>query len=432
MLALEFTLSKVDMVNTGTSNPGPYNSSGKSGVLQMGDLLWFTSNRGGLDDRGTISTFDPSTQNFNIIYSFQSAEGFYPVSTPVLFDDKLFYTTTRGGTGDTGVLGYYDLIAGTTTTLWNGGSSSNTFNPRTPSGRPTITSSGGDDYAYFLTTNGGTGNGTTGAAYGTIQKTNIATGVSSTIHNFTSAGRQPFSSFAQVGTLLYFTTFVGGTTGEDYANGAGSLQALDTTTDQIVLVSAIPGGDGSTVFGSTTPIYDSSRNAMFVLTAGISTQPGGLLQFDLGAQTWITLWELEGAPTSTGPFPEGRFIYGDPILFEDALYFTTTAGGEYGGGTVNRYDLLTGDKDILFDLGVNTELGVNFGNNARGEMSLVWEDGKQVLYFFASSGGENGGNPSGKGTLLRLEVVPEPGPVSLLALAGLFRILSLRKRRGRE
>ena len=103
---------------------------------------------------------------------------------------------------------------------------------------------GADQYLDFLTNGGGVG-GPSGN-FGTIQKLNLTTQVTTQVTSFygtayytgstvpsgTTAGRQPQGGLVQAGSKLYFGTPTGGAqkTPTD-TTGYGTLQVLDTTTD---------------------------------------------------------------------------------------------------------------------------------------------------------------------------------------------------------
>ncbi|WP_075089176.1 hypothetical protein [Verrucomicrobium spinosum] len=85
----------------------------------------------------------------------------------------------------------YDTTTGTNTTLWNSPANSPATNPNSPSGNVAIVDRGaaGKD-VYFMTGNGGA----SGSGFGTIQRYNTATGLTTTVHEFTGGatqGRQP-------------------------------------------------------------------------------------------------------------------------------------------------------------------------------------------------------------------------------------------------
>lgn len=379
--------------------------------VQIGNDLWFTTETGGNFGFGSLAKWDLTTSSLSTVFSnMDTLNGNTPQSFVTPSAGKLYFTTTRGGTGDRGVLASYEIASGNYTVLWNSPSSSPTTNPNTLTGNPLLVDRGTHQEIYFMTRNGGNG----AAGFGTIQKYNSATNLVSQVAAFTGApdGRQPFGGFTQVGTKLYFTTFTGGNTGTGYTNGAGTLMQLDLDTDAVSTLAALPPGDGSTRFGSSNPLFHPGQNALFFVTAGTSTQPGALLKYDLSLDLLTTVYELTGAATASGPFPDGRFIYSDLALYENSLFFTTIQGGAFGGGTLNQFNLSNNQFSVLANLGNDTVNSINWGQESRGGPALVNYGGQDYLYLLTRTGGANN-----QGTILAL-AIPEPSSGALLLLGG--------------
>lgn len=428
------TISKLYDFNNSGSNESvqnPYDTP-----IVIGNELWFTSEKGGEVGFGTVSSFNLANNTLTLRVGdlgVPDDETFYdqgntPTSSLVRDGNVLYYTTTKGGTGDKGTLNAYDMATGTNTVLWNSPSSSPNTNPNTPSGSVAVVDRGelGKD-VYFMTGNGGDGAGTgSGTGLGTIQRYNTLTGLTTTVHEFSGGateGRQPFEGFTKVGNALYFTTFTGGNSGTGASNGVGTLGMLDVTTsggEVLSTLAMLPLGDGSTRFAAHNPFYSTAANSLFFTTVGNATQPGSLQSYDMTTGTLTTLYELTGAATSSGPFPEGRFIYGSVYQWEDSLFYTTIQGGLYGGGTINEFNLETGTNSVLFDLDSTT--GDNLGGEARGGLVFSDWDGLPSLYLLTRQGGMYD-----HGTLLRIYLTPEPSRM-LLLMSGLTVVI-LRRRR---
>jgi uncharacterized repeat protein (TIGR03803 family) len=407
------TLTKLHDFNNAIPNIGiqnPYDTP-----VLVGSELWFTSQNGGNSGFGTFSSFDLATHVPSIRVSMNNSTGNTPQGTPVLSDGLLYYTTTRGGTGDRGTLNVFNPLAppGTgNTVLWNSPSNVITTNPNTIPGNVAVIDRGplGKD-VYFMTSNGGSG----GTAIGTIQRYQTSDGLVLTVHEFAAApaARQPFKGFTAVGTKLYFTTFTGGNTGTGATNGAGTLNELDVTTRNAEVyqrLAAMPLGDGSTRFPGHNPYYRAADHSLYFTTAGTSTQPGSLQKYDLTLGLLTTLHELQGAATSAGPFPEGRFPYGPVTEWNRALYFTTIQGGANtpvgsaaGGGTINRYNLDTQTHEVLFNLDIST--GNNTGGEARGGFLFNGSTTFPYFYLLTRQGGAND-----HGTILRMNLDPPLPP----------------------
>jgi uncharacterized repeat protein (TIGR03803 family) len=392
--------------------------------VQVGNNLWFTTEKGGDAGFGTLSKWDLTTTSLTTVLSGNNTAGNTPQSFVTPWGGKLFFTTTRGGTGDRGVLASYEISSGNYTVLWNSPSSSPTTNPNTLTGNPVLVDRGTHQEIYFMTRNGGSG----AAGFGTIQKYNSATNLVSQVAAFTGApdGRQPFGGFTQVGSKLFFTTFVGGNTGTGYPNGAGTLMQLDLNSDAVSTLAPLPAGDGSTRFASSNPLFHPEQNALFFVTAGTSLEPGALMKYDLSLDLLTTVYELTGAPTTNGPFPDGRFIYSELALYENSLFFTTIQGGAFGGGTLNRFNLSNNQFEVLFDLGNDTVNLIDWGKESRGGPAIVNYGGQDYLYILTRTGGAHN-----QGTILAL-TIPEPSAGALLLLGGGVFYFLRRRATGRK
>ncbi len=377
----------------------------------IGSKLWFTSQNGGANGFGTFSSFDLATNLPTIHVSLDTVTGNTPNGTPTVSDGLLYYTNTRGGTGDRGTINAFDPQAPPATAnsvLWNSPSNSPNTNPNTLPGNVAVIDRGqlGKDI-YFLTQNGGSG----GTGIGTIARYQTSDASVTTVHEFAAApaARQPFKGFTVVGNKLYFTTFTGGNTGSGATNGAGTLNELDVTvrgSEVYQKLANLPLGDGSTRFPGHNPYYRVADHSLYFTTAGTSTQPGSLQRFDLTTSTLTTLHEIQGAATSSGPFPEGRFCYGPVTEWNRSLYFTTIQGGANaptgstaGGGTINRFNLDTQTHEVLFNLDIST--GNNSGGEARGGFLFNGSPSFPAFYLLTRQGGVND-----HGTVLRMDLDP--------------------------
>lgn len=384
-------------------------------ATQVSDSMWFTTNNGGDNGFGSVARWDFNTNSLVTVFTaMNNSNGNTPQGGMARDGNFLYLTTTRGGTGDRGVLARLDMTNNTYEVLWNSPEISPATNPNTLSGNPEIVDRGTHKEIYFLTRNGGPG----GAAHGTVQKYNTATNTVTLVANLlggATEGRQPLDGgFTRVGDSLYFTTFTGGpaATSPNTPNGPGALMRVDLGTDTLETAAIMPilPGVGSTRLPGTNPVYSAAHNALFFTTSGTALDPGAVMKFDLTSDTLITLDMLQGAATSSGPFPEGRFAYGITIYGND-LFFTTTQGGTFGGGTLNRFNLLSNSLTVMQHLGNDTVNNINWGSNSRGGPVVANFNGQDYLFILTNSGGQ-----FNQGTILAM-AIPEPSS-TLLLLAG--------------
>lgn len=385
--------------------------------IQIGNELWFTSENGGTTGFGTLSSFDLSSNTITTrVATMDNTTGNTPVGRLYSSGDNLYYTTSRGGTGDRGTLSRFNIPTSTNAVLYN--SPSNTPSTNLYSYHSNVVQIG--DSLYWMARSGGP----LGVQGGGIMRYNLTTSTSSVLHTFDNVpnGRFPFHGLTAVGSTLYFTTFTGGISGPGSPNGAGTLGSFDTVTNTFTLLAQLPLGAGDRLPGHN-PVYDSITNSLYFTTAGTATNPGALMRYDLTLSALTTLHQHSTAPG----FPEGRFAYSEPVIFGDSLYYTTIQGGANAGGpnpaagagTINRYNLLTNTFEVLFNLGDD---GItSWGREARGGLTLGTYNGDDVLFLLTRSGGD-----FGRGTLLMIQIIPEP-QIVLLTLAILGGLIVFQK-----
>lgn len=371
----------------------------------IGSKLWFTTESGGNDGFGTLSTFDLVGNTTSVLKSMDNASGNTPRATPTVDGDLLYLTSVRGGTGDKGTLATWNMTDNFYSVLWNSPQSSPTTNPNILQGNVAVIDRGaaGKD-VYFMTPNGGAG-----SAFGTIQRYQTSDGSVTQVHAFSAApdSRQPFKGFTAVGSELYFTTFTGGLTGTGFGNGAGTLCKLNVATrgaETVTQLARMQSGDGSLRFPAHNPYYRAADHSLYFTCTGSSTQPGALMKFDLTNQTLSALHEIQGAATSSGPFPEGRLLYGSVAEWNNALYFTSIQGGTYNGGTINRFNLQTGVHEVLFHLDSDHAVNAanpldNIGGEPRGGFVFNGSTTAPAFYLLTRQGGD-----FDHGTVLRLDL----------------------------
>lgn len=412
-LAAEPSLVKLhDFDNSSPlTNPGP--QAPNDNPVLTGSKLWFTTESGGHEGFGTLSTFDLNTASVEMLLSLDITTGNTPKAAPTVDGDLVYFTTQRGGTGDRGTLVAWNRAAGTYQVLWNSPSNSPSTNPNSPWGDVTVIDRGavGKDL-YFMTQNGGLG-----SAFGTIQRYQTSDGSVTQVYAFQGApdGRQPYKGFTAVGTDLYFTTFTGGLTGTGFTQGAGTLGMLEASVrgaESVSQLAAMPSGDGSQRFGVHNPYYRAADHSLYFNLLGTSTQSGALMRYDLVSRELTTLHEIQSAPTASGYFPEGKLPYGSVAEWDKALYYTTIQGGDFGGGTINRFNLRTWTHEVLFHLDSDHAPNVanpldNIGGEPRAGLVFNGSNTSPAFYLLCKQGGNHD-----HGTILRLGLDPAAVPTA--------------------
>ena len=391
------------------SQPGP--QAPNDNPILIGSKLWFTTESGGTEGFGTLSTFDLETSELEILLSLDLSTGNTPKASPTADGDLVYFTTQRGGTGDRGTLVAWNRVTGEHEILWNSPSNSPSTNPNSPWGDVTVIDRGaaGKDI-YFMTQNGGLG-----SAFGTILRYQTNDGSITQVHAFQGApdGKQPYKGFTAVGTDLYFTTFTGGLTGTGFTQGAGTLGKLHAATrgaETVNQLAAMPSGDGSQRFGVHNPWHRPQDNSLYFNLLGTSTQSGALMRYDLDTQVLETLHEIQSAPTASGYFPEGKLPYGSVAEWDKSLYYTTIQGGDFGGGTINRFNLRTWTHEVLFHLDSDHAVNAanpldNIGGEPRSGLLFNGSTTAPAFYLLCKQGGNHD-----HGTILRLDLDPAATP----------------------
>lgn len=307
---------------------------------QVGTNLWFTTSKGGVEDIGTISRFDLTTHEVVQVASFYNDPGNYtgksPESSLLVIGDEAFFTTVNGGEYNKGALAKVSLEGGVVTVLYAFPASGV---PTGAAPRSGLTQIGSELWA--TTSLGGTSN------RGVIFKYSLTNGTASMVTNFDGPllGGQPFAGFTQVGDAWYFTTFSGGNTFN--TTNYPTLTLSDNST--IVITNKIPLGAGT--LGRLT--FNESGNPIVTKLVDL---PGGYEQFPA----------LE------------------PILVgTNSLYFTST-GPNAMPGAILRYDISTGSFTNLFSFSTNADHALAYGMRP-GYCGLTEWQGE--LYFINQLGG---------------------------------------------
>ena len=431
--AVQTTLTKV--ADLPFTRVGESPESPRGGILQVGDDLWFTTYAGGENSIGAIVSYNLVSGTFTTQHSFglpdpsdptqARYDGFAPWKTTLTqgTDGRIYYATQYGGASWTngnngGAIGSFDpnTVASTgVKTVWSGAVATNQPRNLGYTSPIYVPSAGGGASVYFNTYAGGASD------WGTVQKVTLdasgnPTGSTQIIqlvggNSTPNTGRQTQGGLLLAGNKIYYTT-------ASTAGGASAtLQVLDTTTDQVSVLSTnwLAGSAGAW----NTPLYDAERNSIYSVTLS-----GGILKFDLTDGLADPQSLLPNSADGSG----GNFA--DPILFGDAIYYVKQASGsatgDNYGGQIWRYDLESENIQLLYNLKDTFGLA----SNQSGSLSVVIENGQEVLYFLTASD-RTTGTTDQFGALYRLEViaVPEPGVVGLVIVGLALCGARLRSRR---
>jgi uncharacterized repeat protein (TIGR03803 family) len=174
-------------------------------VNNMGNnLLYGMTESGGDNDGGVIFSFDPSTSNYQPVYSFAKPTGHEPHGRLTLDPNgtTLYGMTRKGGSSGFGVVFSFDISTGNYQVLHDfmGGS-----NDGATTDHGYVVQS--DNWLYGMTTYGGPSNN------GVLLKLTTDGQTFCPLHLFPATGhdgKQPYGSLLLVGCQLYGTTAKGG------------------------------------------------------------------------------------------------------------------------------------------------------------------------------------------------------------------------------
>jgi uncharacterized repeat protein (TIGR03803 family) len=308
---------------------GPRCSDGgqpRAGLIEVGGLLYGTTNIGGAADKGAVISIDPISGIENVLYSFCSqqncADGQAPEGELFAENGVLYGTTDVGGAYGLGVVYSIDPGTGAEQTLHSFSGGGDGSYPR----GAMIDVNG---TLYGTTSEGGANNG------GTIYALNLGSGAEWAPYAFCSQqncadGQYPLAGLVALNGTLYGTTYAGG------ANGGGTVFAYDRRTHAERTLYAFCSQqnctDGEEPYAGLTKF----RGILYGTTQyGGSSGKGTLFSIDpaTGAENQIYSFCSQQNCTD-GAYPAARLIHA-----KDRLFGTTSEGGtstfcQGGCGTV--------------------------------------------------------------------------------------------------
>jgi uncharacterized repeat protein (TIGR03803 family) len=299
-----------DLVAPLTSSSG---GNPASELTAAGGKLYGTAQAAGSRNNGTVYSVDPSTGALAAVAVFDRSNGAAPHGGLVLSGDALYGTTTQVTNGY-GTVFRLDPATGTLTTIFK-------FNPQFghPMGTsPQATLLPYGPYLYGTTAQGGFGD------YGTVFRINPADGsfthLASVVTPPDTRNHYPSAGLTAVGSFLYGTGVIGGTSGN------GSIYKIDPDSGAISTIFSFDGAHGHDP-GDGTLVTDGAF--LYGTTAsGGAYGHGTVFRFDPVKRTLTIIKSFaltDGDSPSGGLFIDGGYLYG-----------TTQYGGAKGGGTLFR------------------------------------------------------------------------------------------------
>jgi uncharacterized repeat protein (TIGR03803 family) len=373
-----------NLLHTFSTNPTDgYNPYGS--LVQGGNgMLYGMTYNGGLQGNGVIFKCSTNGLTFDTIHSFGvlSYDGQYPYGSLIIGkkDGMLYGMTNNGGPNGQGVIFKCDTINGIVyDTVHTFGILSN--DNGYPEGDLVQAKNG---TLYGLTYSGGLSNrgmifkcSTNGAIYDSLHSFNVVSG----------DGRNPYGRLIfGADSSLYGLAYGGGL----YSDG--SIFKCDTTgTVYDTLYSFGSGKDGYYPYGSL--VMGKDGNLYGMTEGGGSLNNGIIFSFNLTS-------DKENVAYNFGANVLGNSPSGKPIQGKDGnFYGMTSAGGQYGKGTIFKYTPSTGAMVVLHVFSGDT----NDGGLPYGSLVMAHNG---IFYGMTYKGGSYGYGslfkvtPAGKFTLI--------------------------------
>ncbi len=389
---------------------GGYEPLGR--MTQTGSNLWFTTDKGGTFDAGTISRLNLATRQVEQVASFDNNTGKGSESALLVLGEEGYFTTKSGGTGNRGTLAKISLSNGAISVLHHFPADS------TAGATPRASLIRIGDELWTTTSLGGVSN------RGVIVKHNLTNGVTTVVTNLDGPGLggQAFGGFTPVGSnAWYYSTFTGGGTfGTSGLNlGAGALGRLSFDEQGHPVITRVADmAAGFTQFPGLEPTLVGT-NSLYLGTTGPNSAPGAIVRYDLDTGAWTNLFSFRTNAADALNFGT-RPGYSGFVEWNGELYFLTRQGGTSNFGVVAKFNIESNTVSKLADLEGTGGLALGratgiFDNTGQ----IVEEEDRHYLYYTVTTGGVNN-----RGTILRVLLPPPPLRTVLVPAQGEEMILS--------
>ena len=343
-------------------------SQPESPLLNVGGILYGTTDEGGTKDVGTVFSFDPETRQEVILHSFDKRDGFDIVAGLVSAGGLLYGVAFEGGTRNYGgVLFSVDPATGQTASIYN-------FEYPLEEPGTTLIEAGGLLYGTLF--EGGAGSGTVGD--GVVYSVDPATGTLSVVHSFAGPENSTTSGLIKVNASLYGTASGGG------SNGLGSVFKVDPQTGAIATVYSFNGTDGAL---PKAALLDVGGILYGTTSTGGPDNAGTVFALDPANHKLTTLHQFTG--NGDGGNPVCALSLGN-----GALYGTTPGGDGAYFGSVFKVDIASGAFKTIF----------RFSDTDGYDPMSGLISANQLLYGVTAG---IGGGVDGQGTIYQIDPVTD-------------------------
>jgi uncharacterized repeat protein (TIGR03803 family) len=342
--------------------------------LSRDDLgfLWGTTSQSfttdGSGGRGTIFKIDPATGGFETVLTFTGNDGARPTSTLLNGGDGYMWgTTDYGKTGGHGTVFKVNVTTKEITTVIE---FTGTAAPHKGS-FPNALERDESGNIWGTTRIGGSLN------YGTVFKIDTATGVMTTVVEFTGDGAINKGNTPNSGLCSDANGFLWGTTRLGGAQNFGTVFKVNPATGVLTTLAQLTGSGG--IRPGKWPmgkLMSDGSGAIWGTTGwgGVSgtNDFGTIFKLDAASGTFSTVMEFTESATNVnfGLYPRGGLLKHS----DGYIYGTTVSGGQGYGGTIFRIDpsalppdvRLSGQPEVTFEASPNAyvDAGATATDNA--------------------------------------------------------------------
>ena len=289
----------------GINGSSPYS---KLTLATNGKFYGTTISGGTINNAGTLFSFDPATNTFAKLYDFDELTGYYPISSLLQASDgKLYGMCIFGGPSGHGTLYSLDPATNSFTYILE----FNDINGFYPEGTLIQAS---DGKLYGTATTGGS------ASNGTLFSYELGTTTYNKVHDFDFYdGRTPLCNLLQASDgLLYGLAPYGGN------SGLGTLFSFDPAT---TFFSKLHDFDNMNGYSPISSLMQASDGKLYSYTAyGGSNDIGVAFSYDLASSGYTKLADYDGI-NGTNPLL-GSFI--EKTCTTATTYFLDADGDGYG------------------------------------------------------------------------------------------------------
>lgn len=357
---------------------GTNGSNPLAGLLNLNGRLLGTTSGNCISPKkcpegGSIFAIKPATDSTRFLHMFTGGTDGWAPETTLVNIAGVVYGETSGGVG---TLFKVDPVSGAVTTLYTFAAKPNDgFGPTSPLLNI-------DGILYGVTGSGGTA--ANGTENGIVYSFNPTTSIETVLYTFQGSngggtdGATPYGPLANVGGLIYGTTYGGGVTG-------GTVYTVNPASGEETIVHTFGGkGDGGNPVGGL--INAGGKLYGTTLDGGSSPANGSVFSVDPVTGSETILYSFQGG--SDGSRPTGALLYAGGLL-----YGTTTEGGSAncpvsGCGILFSIDPSTGVETVLYQF-----QGGALGNTPASELIMIGG----TLYGTTQVGGSKRCKPSGCG-----------------------------------